>query len=266
MKNAKRLFYFLLLNVLVSAGATLAVLYFWEQAYPGTSRAGLFQGGQADPKAAATAEITATLSVALPGMTGGGTPEAAAPTADPFENVEEYRVRNGDTLGTIAQQYNVDVKEIMKLNGLKNADSIGVGQVLYIPLPVPPTEKPAPTASPTIPAPTITPGGPVVVIQLTINSVIAPGDLANEHVFISRGPGDAVLSLAGWQLVDGNGNVYIFPQLDLFGDGAVNVWSKVGSNTVVDLYWGLPEPVWSSGETVTLRDGDGKVRATYTIP
>jgi micrococcal nuclease len=78
------------------------------------------------------------------------------------------------------------------------------------------------------------------------------------------GSGD--LSLAGWRLEDENGNVFVFPQLDLFQGGAVIVWSKSGANTAVDLYWGLTSPVWQSGEQVTVRDAAGNVHATYTIP
>jgi hypothetical protein len=46
----------------------------------------------------------------------------------------------------------------------------------------------------------------------------------------------------------------------------VNVFTKEGSNTVSELYWGLDQPVWKSGEIATLRDPAGEVRATYLIP
>jgi hypothetical protein len=72
--------------------------------------------------------------------------------------------------------------------------------------------------------------------------------------------------LSGWQLEDSDGNVFTFPQLDLFEGGAVIVWTKTGANTAVDLYWGQASPVWQSGEKVTLRTAAGEVHATYTIP
>jgi hypothetical protein len=43
--------------------------------------------------------------------------------------------------------------------------------------------------------------------------------------------------MAGWQLRDENGNVFTFPQLQLFEGGAINVWTTSGSASVVDLYW-----------------------------
>ena len=95
--------------------------------------------------------------------------------------------------------------------------------------------------------------------------MISAGDITSERVFLVR-TGDGELSLAGWKLQDEDGRVFEFPQLALYKDGAVNVWTTSGSPTVVDLYWGLQNPVWKSGETVTLRDARGRVHATYTIP
>jgi hypothetical protein len=100
---------------------------------------------------------------------------------------------------------------------------------------------------------------------VSINAIIGAGDLTAEHVFITRG-GTGELSLEGWQLVDENGNVYTFPQLILYQGGAVNVWTSAGSPTVIDLYWSLSQPVWTPGETATLRDAQGNIRATAKVP
>ena len=78
--------------------------------------------------------------------------------------------------------------------------------------------------------------------------------------------GSGELALAGWRLTDEDGHVYIFPQLILYQDGAVNVYTGLGQDTVVDLYWGLSAPVWQSGEMVTLYDAQGEVRASFAIP
>jgi len=40
----------------------------------------------------------------------------------------------------------------------------------------------------------------------------------------------------------------------------------VGSATPVDIYWGQTLSIWQAGETVTLVDDQGKIRATYKIP
>lgn len=57
-----------------------------------------------------------------------------------------------------------------------------------------------------------------------------------------------------------------FPQFVLFQGGAVNVYTKAGTNSVLALHWGLGEAVWESGETAILRDPEGNIRASFTVP
>jgi hypothetical protein len=100
---------------------------------------------------------------------------------------------------------------------------------------------------------------------MIIDTVIGAGNLDSERVLLKR-TGSGELALAGWQLADEDGNGYTFPQLTLYQGGAVNVYTGLGQDTVVDLYWGLSMPVWQSGETVTLYDAQGEERASFTIP
>lgn len=44
-----------------------------------------------------------------------------------------YAIAPGDQLGNIAAGWNVDMQELMDLNGITNPDKIQVGQVLNIP-------------------------------------------------------------------------------------------------------------------------------------
>jgi LysM repeat protein len=46
-----------------------------------------------------------------------------------------YQVQSGDTLGGIALQFGVSVETIMQENGLVEAEKLGSGQTLFIPLP-----------------------------------------------------------------------------------------------------------------------------------
>ena len=39
-----------------------------------------------------------------------------------------HKIRNGDTLGGIAKKYGRTVKQLMSWNGLKNANSLSIGQ------------------------------------------------------------------------------------------------------------------------------------------
>jgi hypothetical protein len=95
--------------------------------------------------------------------------------------------------------------------------------------------------------------------------VIGAGVLENEHVLLRR-TGDGELSLAGWRIEDGMGHEYIFPQLTLYKDGAINLNTRTGQDTVVDLFWDLSSPIWSSGKTISLYDPQKNLRATYTVP
>jgi hypothetical protein len=105
----------------------------------------------------------------------------------------------------------------------------------------------------------------VAVGQLEIDTVIGAGDLQSERVLV-RHVGDQEVLLVGWQLRDEDGNVYNFPALTMFSGGAVTVHTKVGDSNVVDLYWGLSEPVWTEGETVSLVDPNGDVQAVFEVP
>ena len=75
--------------------------------------------------------------------------------------------------------------------------------------------------------------------------------------------------MVGWQLEDGDGNVYVFPEqpaLTLYQDGRVQVYSKSGDDTAIEVYWDRDRAAFRSGETIRLLDMDGNVRAEYTIP
>jgi hypothetical protein len=101
--------------------------------------------------------------------------------------------------------------------------------------------------------------------QVSIATIIGPGDYTNERLQV-RYSGADELSLAGWQLFDEDENVFVFPSLTMYSGGAVTVYTSTGINTVVELHWGQPEAVWTSGEVATLVDTQGTVQATYTIP
>jgi len=257
MKQWKRLAFYLILNIIVSVCVTLGVLLAWDYFKAPSEPLAMvadtteaLESGSAPTSTSPVSQITET-----PGT----------PVLDIPQNVDQYEVEFGDTLGLIAERFDVSVEDLMELNALKDPNSLSVGMIIYVPLPA--SKRPTPTqgATNTPSGPTNTPSGPPVEAGVIINSVIGVGDIASEHVFISR-TGDGELSLAEWRLEDEDGNVYVFPMLSLFERGAVNVWTKLGANTVVDVFWGLQSPVWERGEQVTLRDAQGAVRATYTIP
>ncbi|MCP4140644.1 MAG: hypothetical protein GY755_10205, partial [Chloroflexi bacterium] len=78
---------------------------------------------------------------------------------------------------------------------------------------------------------------PDVKIDVDIVSIIGAETFDAEMVSV-RYSGDGELNLAGWYLEDEDKNVFVFPQLILFAEGAVRVHTMSGQNNVVDLYWG----------------------------
>jgi hypothetical protein len=102
-------------------------------------------------------------------------------------------------------------------------------------------------------------------IPVKISSVVAAGILESEIVVI-RFEGEGELNLTSWQLKDDNGNTYTFPQLTLYQNGAVQVHTIAGTDSVIDLYWGIGDSVWSSGENASLYDSQGNLRAVYRVP
>ena len=102
-------------------------------------------------------------------------------------------------------------------------------------------------------------------VPVEIISVVGAGTLGAEVVVV-RYNGKGELGLANWQLKDDNGNTFTFPQLILYTDGAVQVHTASGSDTVVDLYMGLRDPIWESGEVAKLFDPQDNLRASYRVP
>lgn len=237
MKGSKRLFYYLFLNILMSACTTFAVLSIWDRAQ-GSSTGGLL------PIA-----ISSIFSKDTPTPSVTSLAEAVPPTPEttPTPKVYVYTVRDGDTFASIAEEFKIPVQELLDFNGFTNPNILGVGEVLQIPLP------------------TATPEAVQVPTNVVIESVIGVGDLASERVLVKHS-GEGEISLAGWKLRDADGHEFIFPELTLFKDGAISIQSRVGNNTVVDLFWGLDQPIFQSGEKVELLDAAGNSVSVYQVP
>jgi hypothetical protein len=102
-------------------------------------------------------------------------------------------------------------------------------------------------------------------IPVKISSVVGAGTLSSEIVVV-KFEGEGQLDLASWQLKDEDGNIFKFPKLTLYPNGAVQIHTAIGADTVIDLYWGIGEAVWSSGENARLFDAQGNLRAVYRVP
>ena len=106
-----------------------------------------------------TLQIGQTL--VIPG--GGSTPSAPTPVPVPVPSLggNNHTVRSGDNLSRIAVTYGTTVAKLMELNGLTNANSIRVGQVLAVsgatPSPTPIVPAPVDPAPPSVDPSPVTP-------------------------------------------------------------------------------------------------------------
>ena len=101
--------------------------------------------------------------------------------------------------------------------------------------------------------------------DIQIVSVVGADNLGAE-VVILRYLGEGQVDLTNWQLKDENGNLFVFPAISLVKEGAVQIHTAAGTNTVVDLFWNMQAPVWKSGETASLYDANGNLIVTYKVP
>ena len=127
---------------------------------------------------------------------------------------------------------------------------------------LPAVQQSAPVVGATEPVSTINPQDNIPV---KISSVVGAGTLSSEIVVV-KFEGKGQLDLASWQLKDEDGNIFKFPKLTLYPNGAVQIHTAIGKDTVIDLYWGIGEAVWSSGENARLFDAQGNLRAVYRVP
>jgi len=120
MKQWNRLFFFLLLNIIVSACTTLTVLVLWDRTQSsilGDSISALTFNRQ-NPAASVT---PTTLNTPVP---------AATPT--PAVVVHEVKI--GDTFDSIAATYSVSVNELLVENGYSQAQPLSAGDLVRVPV------------------------------------------------------------------------------------------------------------------------------------
>jgi hypothetical protein len=99
----------------------------------------------------------------------------------------------------------------------------------------------------------------------TFENVIGAGDLDNEHIHILY-LGSDPLDLRNWKIKDTHRHSYTFPDFVIYKNGAFDLYTRSGVNSTIELYMGQTDPLWQSGEVITLVDPDGNTRLTYTVP
>jgi LysM repeat protein len=265
----------------VSLLVTMLVLYFWDKQrepeyilLPTHSATSQVSPLEIPPTPAEEGEEGSS-GESPPGQEpdAGQPPTEAATIAPDCEN-PVHVVESGETLGAIAEQYGVATGNITVMNQLVdpefNPDFLNVGQELVIPVCGIPTPTPTLTATATLvptrsvpsPIPTAT-NPPPGATAVRIARVLSPGDITKEAVeIVNEG---APVELEEWTLESEAGDAFEFPSFRLFSGGAVTVYTGVGQNTPIDLYWGLTRAVWAVGDTVYLYDDNGDLQHEFTI-
>lgn len=256
--SLRRMLPFILINIVVSAVVVLAILFWWDS-----------RGEETDVVVQETAVATPFPAVATAEAAIIATPEASeTPEADPNKPLV-HTVQAGDTLMSISQFYDVSLDDIIIANSIDNPNVLSVGQQLTIPVGGLPTATPEPTLTATadvIPSPFPTAEPEEGEVNLSITAVTGVGELTAEAVQIVN-TGSRQIGLLNWKLADTDGHVYTFDRFTLFGEGAgVLLHTEAGQNSATDLYWGLEEPIWQSGEQVTLVDAENTIQATFIVP
>jgi hypothetical protein len=100
--------------------------------------------------------------------------------------------------------------------------------------------------------------------QMEIVEVMSPGDITAEGVVIRNHGG--TIDITSWTLSDTQGNTFTFPEQLLFSNASLTIFTRVGQDTPVSLYWGLSQAVWGEpGDIVILIDMDGVVQAVFLL-
>jgi LysM repeat protein len=257
---------FLFLNVVVSAVVVLGILFWWDSRRPDEAIA-------VAPTAVALINPAGSSATAPPAAPDGAVaPDAAessAPDAAADDGPPVHTVAAGETLGIISNTYEVSIDDIMEANGLDNPDLISVGQQLIIPVGGIPVATA--TVEVTVARPSPIPTEPAAAAgdntaEIEVAAVEGVGVLAEEAVQIVN-TGLSEQAMLGWKVRDEDSNVYTFGDIRIFGEGAgIRLHTRSGANTSADLFWGLSEPAWRSGEVLTLWDAADQVVARFVIP
>ena len=261
----RQLAFLVIVNAIVSLVIVLGVVWAFEARRPDPEELAAINtprpeavlavpvGQPTPPPGGLPAPTTVITTAPPPSDSEVVTPDVAAAEAPE----EIYVVQPGDTLLVIATRYNITIDDILRANNLTDPNFVFAGQRLIIPV-----QGGAVNVTPGAGVA----GGEAPSPNIQIASISNPGDLAAEQVLLVN-ESDTAVSLQGWQLEREGGPAYTFSSdVPLFPGGSVRVHSGSGTNTSIDFFWGLTEPLWQSGVTARLLNAEGAAVNTSTVP
>lgn len=241
------------------------------------------------PALGAPVPVQGVATAASGPMAGQVVETAVQPQSSPTPLI--HVVEAGDTISYLSQKYDVPAEDIIAANQIQNPNYLQLGTELMIPVgglsEATPTLTPVPTATET-PIPfeppsslTATAAAAALItatappsdfpsggeLQVEISEIMAPGDVTMERVILAN-IGERLADMQGWTLSDAHGNVYTFANFRLWTGGSAIVHTRVGQdgNPPANFYWGEQEALWAPGDVATLKDREGQVLDTYTVP
>jgi LysM repeat protein len=122
--------------------------------------------------------IYAGQRLAIPSASGGGS------------GATSYRVRSGDTLGTIASRHGTSISAVVRLNGLTNPNLIRIGQVLRLPAPggagAPSVRRPAGGAATHVVRAGETLSGIAARYGIRASQIVAANGLSGDRIYVGQ--------------------------------------------------------------------------------
>ncbi len=190
-------------------------------------------------------------------------PSTPAPNVTPIaplENTEAtaaevitsriYTIREGDTLGAIAELFGVAQSSLAALNGISDPNLIVPGQTLIIPDVRGSAEQGT---------------GPNLAATDMAVQVLNPGRYAQEAIVIVN-LHSQLINLSDWSVVSAEDGAYKFPQMPpLLRGESVRLYSRTGNDTAYDKHWGRTPTVWGPGTTISIHDPTGAEVLSITV-
>jgi LysM repeat protein len=254
--NRRQLAFVILVNAVISLVIALAVVWVADVRRPDPADLTAMVARDSAAVLAATPTLSDVKALPTPVQTTpetiatGNDTASASGSASGGEVGEQvvHVVEAGESLGSIAARYGINIEAIVQANSLANPDFVFSGQRLIIPA-----------------GGSNAPGGEVApVLGVEILTIESAGDLTQEAVLVAN-ESNTPFNLTGWQLMSEAGPTYTFDSVQLFPGSSVRLYSAAGDDNSIALYWGQSEAAWTSGSVAELRNADGITIDTYTV-
>lgn len=254
--NRRQLLFIILFNAIISLVIVLIVVWAIESRRPDPEELAILATPVIVPVVTQPAVVTSDSSN-VDAATATPLPVATADAAVDIGETEVYVVQSGDSLSSIADRFRIALDTLVRINELPNPDYVFVGQRLLIPVGAG-NDGSALVA-------TATPGNEPITQGVIIRAVEGPGDLLAEAVQIVNDL-NRVVNLADWILDQEGGPSYTFGNLQLFAGNYIWLHTRTGEDTSIAVYWDQESPAWRGGTVLRLRNPQGAVVSTFTVP